>query len=107
MSTAQGANLNGFRPFTSSNLWNTDISSAPAISNSSAIINFIGANVGIHPDFVSGLYNGSSMGIDYVIVNSAQGLVNVNFTAYGDESDPRRPPRVGARPQQPLSVRDV
>jgi len=55
MSTGQGANLNGFRPFTSSNLWNTDISSAPVDSNSSAIIDFIGANVGIHPDFGSGL----------------------------------------------------
>jgi hypothetical protein len=72
MSTGQGANLNGFRPFTSSNLWNTDISSVPVDSNSSAIIDFIGANVGIHPDFGSGLYNGSSMGIDYVVVNSSQ-----------------------------------
>lgn len=88
MSTGQSTSLNGFRPFTSSNLWNTDISGAAVDPNSSAIINFIGPNIGIHPDFGSGLYNGSSIGIDYVVVNSAQALMNVNFTAYGDESDP-------------------
>src|SRR5208282_3167829 len=29
MSTGVGASLNGFRPFTSANLWNTNISSSP------------------------------------------------------------------------------
>src|ERR1700733_12439731 len=58
MSTGQGASLNGFRPFTANNLWNTDISSAPVDLNSAAIINFIGSNVGLHPDFGSGQYPG-------------------------------------------------
>src|SRR5579862_9482223 len=88
ISTGQGASLNGFRPFPSDSAWNQDISSAPVDSNSDAIINFIGANIGLHPDFGSGLYNGSSMGIPYVVVNGSQSLVNINFTAYGDESDP-------------------
>jgi len=86
--TGQGASLNGFRTFPADNAWNQDISSAPVDPNSDAIINFIGPNIGLHPDFGSGLYNGSSMGIPYVIVDSSQSMVNINFTAYGDESDP-------------------
>ena len=88
IATGQGASLNGFRPFPTDNAWNQDISSAPVDPNSDAIINFIGPSVGLHPDFGSGQYNGSSMGIPYVVVDSSQSLVNINFSAYGDESDP-------------------
>jgi hypothetical protein len=56
--------------------------------NSAAIINFIGSSIGLHPDFGSGLYNGSSIGIPYLVVGSQQGPVPIVFTAYGDESDP-------------------
>jgi hypothetical protein len=88
MSTGVGASLNGFRPFTSANLWNTDISSSAVDPNSNPIINFIGSNVGLHPDFGSGEYNGSDIGIPYTVVGGSQGMVGINFTAYGDESDP-------------------
>jgi hypothetical protein len=88
MSLGQSASLNGFVPFPADNLWNQDISSAAVDPNSSAIINFIGSGIGLHPDFGSGLYNGSSMGIPYLIVGSQQGPVPIVFTAYGDESDP-------------------
>jgi hypothetical protein len=88
MSLGQGASLNGFLPFPADNLWNQDISAAPVDPNSAAIINFIGANDAVHPDFGSGLYAGSSIGIPYVVVGSAQSFVNINFTAYGSESDP-------------------
>jgi hypothetical protein len=84
----QGGSLNGFVPFPADNLWNKDISSAPVDPNSTALINFIGASVTIHPDFGSGLYQGSSIGIPYVVVDSTQQFVPINFTAYGDESDP-------------------
>lgn len=83
----QGGSLNGFVPFPADNAWNRDISSAPVDPNSAAIINFIGPNIPVHPDFGSGLYNGSSMGIPYLVVGSQQGPVTINFTAYGDESD--------------------
>jgi len=63
MSVGQGASLNGFLPFPSDNLWNKDISSSPVDSNSANYINYVGSSVGLHPDFGSGLYNGSSMGI--------------------------------------------
>jgi hypothetical protein len=88
MPPGQGGSLNGFVPFPADNLWNKDISSAPVDPNSTALINFIGASVTIHPDFGSGLYQGSSIGIPYVVVDSTQQFVPINFTAYGDESDP-------------------
>lgn len=84
MSTGQTASLNGFVPFTSSNLWNTDISSAPADPNSGAIItNWVGS-VNVHPDWGTD----PTYGIPYVVVNGSQSLVKVNLQAYGDESDP-------------------
>jgi hypothetical protein len=88
MGTGQGTSLNGFRPFASDNPWNTDISGSPVDSNSDAIIRFIGPNIGLHPDFGSGQYQGSNIGIPYSVVNGTQALVNINFTAYGPESDP-------------------
>ena len=88
MSAGQEGSLNGFRPFTANNLWNQDISAAPVDPNSDAMINFIGSGIGLHPDFGSGQYNGSDMGIPYMVVGSSQAPVAINFTAYGDESDP-------------------
>jgi hypothetical protein len=86
ISTGQGASLNGFLPFPSDNLWNTDISAAQVDPNSANYINFIGSSIGLHPDFGSGTYQGSSIGIPYVLVTG--GFVPIDFTAYGDESDP-------------------
>ena len=88
MTLGQGASLGGFVPFPTASLWNTDISASPVDPNSTAIINFIGASTGLHPDFGSGLYNGSNIGIPYTVVGSQQPLVIVNYTAYGSESDP-------------------
>src|SRR5277367_2229609 len=88
MSVGQGGSLNGFLPFPADNLWNQNIANAPVDPNSAAIINFIGAGDPVHPDFGSGEYNGSSIGIPYVVVDSSQPPVVINFTAYGDESDP-------------------
>ncbi len=87
MSTGQGASLNGFLPFPSTSLWNKDISASSVDPNTSAIINFIGASVGLHADFGAGQYNGSSIGIPYTVVNSAQPFIPVDYTAYGSESD--------------------
>ncbi len=88
ISLGQGGSLNGFLPFPADNAWNQNIASAPVDSNSPTIINFIGATDPLHPDFGSGEYNGSSIGIPYIVVDSQQAPVAINFTAYGDESDP-------------------
>jgi hypothetical protein len=98
MSAGQGASLNGFRPFASDNLWNQDVSASPVDPNSTAIINFIGPTIGLHPDFGSGEYQGSNIGIPYVVVAGTQAPVTVNFTAYGDESDPGPMPIPGNAP---------
>jgi len=84
MSTGQTASLNGFVPFTSANAWNTDISSAAVDPNSNSIItNWVGS-VNVHPDWG----NDPTYGIPYVVVDGKQPLVGIDFTAYGDESDP-------------------
>jgi len=84
MSVGQTASLNGFVPFSSNSLWNTDISSAPVDPNSNTIIsNWVGS-VNVHPDWG----NDPTYGIPYVVVNGSQSLVNVNLGAYGGESDP-------------------
>jgi hypothetical protein len=88
MGVGAGASLNGFRPFPASNAWNQDISAASVDPNSDSYINFIGTSVPIHPDFGSGEYQGSYMGIPYSVVDSSQTPVNILFNAYGDESDP-------------------
>jgi hypothetical protein len=88
MTVGQLTSLNGFVPFESSSLWNTDISDAPVDSNSANIIDYIGSTVTLHPDFGSGTYAGHSIGIPYQIVAGTQAKVNLNLGAYGDESDP-------------------
>jgi hypothetical protein len=88
MAVGAGANLHGFRPFPANNAWNQDISSSPVDANSANYINFIGATVPVHPDFGSGQYQGSYMGIPYSVVDSSESPVNIVFNAYGDESDP-------------------
>lgn len=87
MSTGQGASLNGFVPFSTASLWNQNIATASVDPDSSAIINKIGASVGLHPDFGAGLYAGSTIGIPYEVVSN-QALVKIAFNAYGSESDP-------------------
>jgi hypothetical protein len=88
ISLGQGGSLNGFLPFPADNAWNQNIAGATVDPNSAAIINFIGASDPVHPDFGSGEYQGSSIGIPYIVVDSDQAPVAINFTAYGDESDP-------------------
>jgi hypothetical protein len=88
ITTGQGTNLNGFRPFPADSLWNQDISAAAVDPNSTAIINFIGPSIGLHPDFGAGEYQGSTIGIPYLVVDGSQSMSGINFTAYGDESDP-------------------
>ena len=89
MSVGQLSNLNGFVPFQGTNsLWNADISSAQVDSNSSNIINSIGPYTTLHPDFGSGLYQGSSIGIPYQVVAGSQAKVPILLGDYPDESDP-------------------
>ena len=83
-----GAATNGALAFPASNAWNTDVSSAAVDPNSDALIASIGLTTGLHADFGSGTYNGSPIGIPYVVVAGTQARVAITGTAYGSESDP-------------------
>ena len=82
-----GASLHGKQLFPSDNPWNQDISTMPVDPNSANLISSIGLNTGLHPDFGT-VYNGAPNGIPYSVVTGTQLRVNINYTAYGDESDP-------------------
>jgi len=87
MSLGRAASLNGFLPFPADNAWNQDISSAPVDPNSANYISFIGGTTPLHPDFGAGLYANQTIGIPYIVVSGSP-FVTINYTAYGDESDP-------------------
>ncbi len=66
--------------------WNQDISKAPVAPNSAATIAYINSHGGnlLHPDFGSP----REYGFPYAVVDTGQSKLPVNYTAYGDESDP-------------------
>ena len=88
MTVGQLTSLNGFVPFPPTNLWNTDISSAPVDPNSENYINFIGATVTLHADFGAGTFHNQTLGIPYQVVAGTQAKVAVALGAFADESDP-------------------
>ena len=88
MTVGQLTSLNGFVPFPSNSLWNTDISTAPVDPNSANYINFIGSTVTLHPDFGAGTIHNQTLGIPYQVVPGSQAQVAINVGAYADESDP-------------------
>lgn len=85
-----GPSLSGCTIFPANNPWNTDISDPtayPVHPNSDNFIESIGRNTGFHADFGTE-WQGAPNGIPYVVVPGDQPMVPINFTAYGDESDP-------------------
>ncbi|MEZ4830539.1 MAG: hypothetical protein R2873_00820 [Caldilineaceae bacterium] len=66
----------------------THVDDLPLDANSALYIEAIGAETNFHPDFGSGTWNDGPIGIPYVDVAGTQPAVAINFTAYGDESDP-------------------
>jgi hypothetical protein len=88
MTVGQLTSLNGFVPFPSTSLWNTDISASPVDPNSANYINFIGPTVTLHPDFGAGTFHNQTIGIPYQVVAGTQPKVPVTLGAFFDESDP-------------------
>jgi len=82
-----GASLHGKQLFPPDNPWNEDISNQPVDPNSANLIASIGLNTTLHPDFGT-VYAGAPNGIPYIVVAGNQLRVPINWTAYGDESDP-------------------
>lgn len=93
---ALGATQGGVIPvqlplFPSNNWWNHDISGAPVDSNSTTYINFIGgpSDPTLHPDFGGDdLDNlGYIYGIPFIVVDSVQPKLVVDFVLYPGQSD--------------------
>lgn len=79
--------VGGCPVFPADNAWNTNVSSYPVHPNSDAYIGSILASGGtgfLHADFGSN----PDYGIPYIVVPADQPRLPVNFTDYGDESDP-------------------
>ncbi len=73
--------------FPADNPWNLDISMAPIDPYNTQIISAI-SSPGIKADFGSGLWQGAPIGIPYIVVCGSEPKIAINFTDYGDESDP-------------------
>jgi hypothetical protein len=79
-------NMQGRRPFPSTNPWNTDISAAAVDPNSATLIASCGATRVLHPDFGT-VWSGAPNGIPFVVVHGTQGKVPITFR-YSSQSDP-------------------
>jgi hypothetical protein len=74
--------------FPPDNPWNRRVDTLPVAANSAGIITSIGAGVGLHADFGSGLWNGGPIGIPITVVDGqTTPKYQVPFD-YADESDP-------------------
>jgi hypothetical protein len=69
------------------NIWNTPVDTLPVLSNSSSMVNTIGASRGFHADFGSGSWNGGPIGIPVITVSATQQKFPASFF-YAGESDP-------------------
>lgn len=79
--------LAGCPVFPASSVWNARVDRLPVAANSAQLIASIGAADHVHADFGSGLYDGSHIGIPYVVVHgSTTASSRVSFD-YADESD--------------------
>jgi hypothetical protein len=73
--------------FPATSVWNQAVDKLPVAANSAQMIASIGVDSSLHPDFGSGLYDGSQIGIPYVVVHGAKiPKSRVKFD-YADESD--------------------
>src|SRR5205823_3958658 len=55
--------------FPASNPWNQRVDTLPVAASSGELIASLGTSSGVHADFGSGLYNGSRIGIPFVVVH--------------------------------------
>jgi hypothetical protein len=72
--------------FPASNAWNQRVDALPVAANSAQIISSIGVDVGLHPDFGSGVYEGQPIGIPFDVVTKKTPRYHPHF-GYADESD--------------------
>ena len=71
--------------FPLTNVWNKRVDTLPVAANSDAIINSIGLDVGLHPDFGT-VWDGKPNGIPYTIASKKTKRYRLHFM-YASESD--------------------
>jgi hypothetical protein len=82
-----GGTVSACTIFPPENPWNQDVSGLPVHPNSDAYISSIGEDANVHPDFGTE-WEGAPIGIPYVTVSGDANSVEIEYTAYGEESDP-------------------
>lgn len=73
--------------FLEDNAWNTPIDHLPVHPDSDLIVDGIGRDEPLHPDFGAEWFEGPN-GIPYTVVETNQPTVPIDFVLYGHESDP-------------------
>jgi len=68
-SSAPHPSIGGCTVFPADNPWNQRVDRLPVARNSAEVIAAIGADVGLHPDFGSGLWEGRPIGIPITVVH--------------------------------------
>jgi hypothetical protein len=84
---APSPTLGGCPLFPATNVWNQPVDKLPVASDSATIISSIGLDTGVHADFGSGLWDGSNIGIPYVVVHGKTTPKSRVKFEYADESD--------------------
>jgi hypothetical protein len=91
------AAIAGCPVFPASSPWNQRVDDRPVHPRSDAMVQAIGADETVHPDFGSGTYEGRAIGIPYQVVARTQKRSRVTFE-YASESD-RGPYPLPAKPK--------
>jgi hypothetical protein len=84
--TVGSPTIGGCPLFPATNAWNEPVADLPVASDSASIIASIG-NGPVHADFGSGLWDGSKIGIPYVVVHGKTTPKSRLSFEYADESD--------------------
>jgi hypothetical protein len=84
---APAPTIGGCPLFPASNAWNQRVDMLPVEPDSAALIASIGLDAPVHADFGSGLWDGSRIGIPYVVVHGKQTPKSRVAFDYADESD--------------------
>jgi hypothetical protein len=79
--------LGGCAVLPASSVWNQPVDKLPVASDSATLIRSIGLEGGVHADFGNGLYDGSRIGIPYVVVHGRTTPKSRVAFDYADESD--------------------
>jgi hypothetical protein len=85
--TAAPPTIAGCPVFPASNPWNQPVDTLPVAADSATLIASMGTGGGVHADFGNGLYNGSRIGIPFVVVHAKSTPKSRVSFQYADESD--------------------